>query len=78
MNVMDRGLDEKEPGLRSSETLIHYQKLQFTISSGVEALPFRPKLNEEKAVIETPKKLKDLRTKSMSRRTDVQVFSKGG
>jgi hypothetical protein len=72
MNVMDRGLDKEEPRLRSSETLIHYKKSQFIISLGVEAPPSRPKLNEEKVVIEAPKKLKGLRTKSVPRHTSFQ------
>jgi hypothetical protein len=74
MNVMDRGLDKEEPRLRSFATLIHYRKSQFTTSIGVEAPPSRPKLNEEKAFIETPMKLKGLRTKVCP---DIQVFRKG-
>jgi hypothetical protein len=70
MYVMGRRLDKEKLGLRASETLIHYQESQFTISIGVEASPSRPKPNEEKVVIETPEKLKGLRTKSVPRYTN--------
>jgi hypothetical protein len=69
---MDRELDKDELGLRSSGTLIHYRKSHFTILTGVETPPCRPKLNEEKAVIETPNKFKGLGTKSVPRHTSFQ------
>jgi hypothetical protein len=64
MNVMDTRLDMDKLGLRSSETLIHYQESQFMNCIGVEAPPSSlPKSYEEEATIETPKKLKGLRIK---------------
>jgi hypothetical protein len=78
MYLMDRRrLDKEKLGLRSSEKLIHYQESQFINCIGVEeeappssSSSSMPKSNEEKAVIETPKKkLKALRTKSVSRHT---------
>jgi len=70
MYVMARRLDKEKLGLRASETLIHYRESQFAVSIGVEASPSRPKSNEEKVVIESPEKLKGLRTKSVLRYTD--------
>jgi hypothetical protein len=71
---MDRRIRDKEKlGLRSSETLIHYQKSRFMKCIRVEeAFPSSsmPKSNGKKAIIEAPKKkLKDLRAKSVLRHT---------
>ena len=72
--------DKEKSGLRSSEALIHYyQESQFVNCIGVEDAPplSRPKSNDqEKAVIETPKKLKGLRMKSVAGYTNFQQIAR--
>jgi hypothetical protein len=76
MYFMDRRLDKEKLGLRSSETLIHYQESQFINCIGAEASPsFIPKSNEQKATIET-QKAKVLRTKSVPRHTNFQQLAR--
>jgi hypothetical protein len=80
MSWIEDGCKEK-PGYRSSEALIHhyYQETQFINGIGVEEAPSpsRPKLNdEEKAVIETPKKLEALRMKSVTGYTNFQQIAR--
>jgi hypothetical protein len=73
MYLMDRRrLDKEKLGLRSSETLIHYQESRFMKCIGVEeAAPSSlPKPNGKKVVMEeTSNKLKALRTKIVPRHT---------
>ena len=77
MYLMDRRrLDKEKLGLRSSETLIHYQESQFTtFSIRVEAAPSMPKSREEKVIIETPK-VKVLRAKNCAQTCKFSAFSK--
>jgi hypothetical protein len=77
MYFMERRLDKEKLGLRSSETLIHYQESQFINCIGVEASLSSsiPKSNEQKATIETPK-AKVLRTKSVPRHTNFQQLAR--
>jgi hypothetical protein len=76
---MDRRRPDKEKlGLRSSETLTHYQESQFTtFSIDVEAAPSMPKSREEKVIIETPK-VKVHRTKNCAQTCKFSAFSKAG
>jgi hypothetical protein len=76
---MDRRRPDKEKlGLRSSETLTHYQESQFTtFSIDIEAAPSMPKSREEKVIIETPK-VKVHRTKNCAQTCKFSAFSKVG
>jgi hypothetical protein len=73
---MDRRRDKEKLGLRSSKRLIHYRELQFISDIGVEESLSMLTSNVQKAVIETPKKLKDLRTKSVPRSTNFQQLAR--
>jgi hypothetical protein len=73
---MGRGLNKEKLGLPSFERLIQYQESQVMNCIRIEALPSMPKTNEEKAVIETSKKLIDLRTKSLPRQTNFQQLAR--